>query len=189
MSDDQATTPQKKKHAGGRPTKYRKEYCADLVEHMRTGASAESLGIFLVEKYKDAARMVGRQAIYDWFERYPEFADAKDRGEILSERYWLELGKQGMTGQLRKVVKETPMIDGQGKPIVGPDGKVLLSREFESTSFGQAAWIFTMKNKFHWRDRMDTTSGDKPLPPPGTPVPANVQVVIELPDNGRDKTP
>jgi hypothetical protein len=36
----------------------------------------------------------------------------------------------------------------------------------EGKNFNASAWALNMKNKLHWRDRMDVTSDDKQLPTP-----------------------
>lgn len=45
------------------------------------------------------------------------------------------------------------------------------------TPFNAAVWIFNMKNRFGWRDRMEHTSPDGSMTAP--------QVILFLPENGR----
>jgi hypothetical protein len=55
------------RHPGGRPTTYKPEYCNQLIEHRRGGHSLESFASTIG---------VGRQSIYDWSKKHPEFSYA-----------------------------------------------------------------------------------------------------------------
>lgn len=96
----------------GRPSKYKKEYGAQLITHMTTGLSFESFG---------GVVGVNRDTLYAWAERHREFSDAKKRGEAVSRLFWEKMGIMGMTGKVK--------------------------------GFNVAAWIFSMKNRFSWRDK------------------------------------
>jgi len=63
----------------GQPTKYKPEYCALLIEHMKKGLSYECFGA-----------VVGtcKQTIYNWEKDNPEFLDAKNKGRQLSQMFW-----------------------------------------------------------------------------------------------------
>jgi hypothetical protein len=76
---------------GRPPIPFKPEYCQMLILHMKEGFSFESF----------AGRIgVSRTVIYDWTEKYKDFADAKEDGEAGS-RYFLEdVGRCGMTGKL-----------------------------------------------------------------------------------------
>lgn len=74
------------------PTKYKKEYCADLVEHMAQGYSFHSFG----GKIK-----VGARTLFDWLDRHPEFQDAKDHGEVASLYFWEKTGIAGTHGKIK----------------------------------------------------------------------------------------
>jgi hypothetical protein len=126
---------------------------------MKAGDSVESFGIFLAEKYKNPKLLCGKTTIYGWLEDNEEFAEAKIVGDELMLRYWLNIGKTGMTGNLRRITKETPVIDKEGRPVVDREGKVVTIKEYEPAAFGQAAWIFTMKNK-GWRDKLSLFNGE-----------------------------
>jgi hypothetical protein len=76
-----------------RPTKYKKEYCELLIEHMDTGGSFESFAADL---------NVCRQTLYDWTEAHPEFLDTKKRAEAKALRYFERLGDDMMKGLIEK---------------------------------------------------------------------------------------
>jgi len=107
----------------GRPSLYKPEYCDALIEHMKGGLSFESF----------AGRCgVCKQTLYAWCEAHKEFNEAKAIGESLSLLWWEQAGKAGLLGQ---TVKQA-------------DGTVVNFKSFNAT-----VWIFSMKNRFGWRDR------------------------------------
>lgn len=158
------TTPRRKtskktkagKHPGGRPSKYRPEYCADLIEHFRQGGSIQGFGGYLYEKYvKGKTDQNGNpvnpmdicpseQTVYAWFDAYPEFLEAKKIGLPLARQFFDELTRRGVAGALRRVSKEE----------YGPNGEVK-NREYAQATFGQSFAIFAYKNRFGWRDRVE----------------------------------
>lgn len=113
------------KHPGGRPTKYRKSYCAALIAHMADGLSYESFA---------ATIDVSRDTLYEWEKRHPQFSDAKKLGEDRSLLWWEQIGKAAMLGNDVKL----------------KTGQILSMRNFNPT-----IWIFSMKNRHGWRDRHD----------------------------------
>lgn len=118
---------------GGRPTLYRPEYCEALVAHMREGLSYESF----------AGKIgVSRETLYAWEKAHDEFRDAKTVGEAASLRWWEALGRDGARGVGQEMLLK--------RRIVSPDGTV--EEVWEASGFNASAWIFTMKNRFGWRD-------------------------------------
>ncbi len=105
----------KKKNRGGRPTKYKPEYCDALIEHMAKGYSFETFG---------ASVGVWTSSTYLWL-KHPKFSEAKKEGEARCRLWWEKLGMGGASGHLK--------------------------------NFNAAAWIFNMKNRFHWKDRIEST--------------------------------
>lgn len=53
--------------------KYKPEYCDMLIEHMAEGFSFESFG---------GKVRCGRTTLYDWVANFPEFAEAKEIGQL-----------------------------------------------------------------------------------------------------------
>lgn len=81
------------KHPGGRPTKYKPEYCDILINEMEQGADMEEVAGLL---------RVTRSTIYEWLSKFPEFSDAKKIGDMLSYRFWAKAGRDGMYNETIK---------------------------------------------------------------------------------------
>ena len=75
----------------GRPTKYRKEMCDQLVELMAEGrsktAACAELGITT-------------ETLYQWAKNKPEFSDAVKRAEHACAQWWEEKGREAMNGKI-----------------------------------------------------------------------------------------
>jgi len=63
----------------GRPTKYKDEYCQEVVEYLARGKSVTQLSAHL---------QVSKSTIYLWAEQNTKFSDALLRGQELSEAHW-----------------------------------------------------------------------------------------------------
>lgn len=85
MTDDAPT-----KHAGGRPTDYRPEYCEMVVTDMAQGYS---LGAF--------AGLIGvsRRTLTEWMAVHKEFSLAVSRGKAVRLRQWEDAALKGATTQ------------------------------------------------------------------------------------------
>src|SRR5210317_110290 len=76
---------------GGRPTKYKKRYCQDVIEHMKNGASFNSF----------AAKIeVDDSQIRRWKQKYPDFYTACKIAEKKSLEWWENFAMQAATGRL-----------------------------------------------------------------------------------------
>lgn len=109
----------------GRPTKYKKEYCDRLIEHMKLGMSYESFA---------AELRVTRDCLYKWEKSHPDFLYAKKIGKELMLSYFEKMGIHAMSGKIK--------------------------------NFNASTYIFTMKNKCNWSDKIETehsTKGDEGL--------------------------
>ena len=77
----------KPKHAGGRPTKYRPEYCQQLIEQSAKGWSlaenAHSLN-------------VNRSTIDLWAKDHQEFHEALTRAKIAEQTWWERKGRESL---------------------------------------------------------------------------------------------
>lgn len=109
-------------HAGGRPliqlSDLPKDWKEMIIREMSQGANLQEIYGWLDISDKTFTRLC-RDNI--------EFSRTVKRGQRLSERWWLEIGR-----------------------------KYIRDKEFNST-----LWYMNMKNRFGWRDRIDTdlTSG------------------------------
>lgn len=67
----------------GRPTKYKPEYCEQLIEHMANGFSFEAF-----------AGVVGtsNKTLYSWAEKNEQFLHAKEEGFAKSRAFWEQIG-------------------------------------------------------------------------------------------------
>lgn len=87
-----------KKHPGGRPTLYKKEYCEKLIKHMAKGFSFESFAGLM---------RVSKQTIYEWLDKHKEFSDAKKEAMELNRLFWEQKGVQGLYSEARKPFNST----------------------------------------------------------------------------------
>lgn len=77
----------KKKHPGGRPTKYLPEMCAKVIELMREGRS----------KTEVAAELgICWDTLNHWQENNPEFSAAIKAGQRLSEAWWEKIARENL---------------------------------------------------------------------------------------------
>ncbi len=75
------------------PLKYKEEYCDELIRHMAKGHSFVSFAGHI---------NVGKRTIYEWVEKYPDFAQAKEIAKAKCQEYYISLGLDMATGNLEK---------------------------------------------------------------------------------------
>jgi hypothetical protein len=75
----------------GRPTKYRKAYCEQVLKHLKTGNSLASFA---------ASIGTHRQRLWEWREKYPDFQDACISAIELSQQWWERFSLQIATGHI-----------------------------------------------------------------------------------------
>jgi len=73
----------------GQPTKYKPEYCAQLIEDMRHGYSFQA--------FADAVD-VHIDTLYEWLKVHPEFSEAYKKAHAANLRFWEGAGINGMNG-------------------------------------------------------------------------------------------
>ena len=74
----------KAKDLGGRPTKYKEEFCEQVPELMADGMS----------KVEICAKLgFGYDAFLDWQKKYPRFSESVKKGDRLSEAWWMTQGR------------------------------------------------------------------------------------------------
>lgn len=88
----------KKANPVGRPTKYKKEYCQKLIDHMAQGYSYESFA---------GVVKTNRDTIYHWESIHPAFSDAKKIASAQCMLFWEKMGMAGTVGKLKNF--STPM--------------------------------------------------------------------------------
>lgn len=77
----------KVKNLGGRPTKYKPQYCEEMLEMARTGRGPTAF----------AAQIgVARSSLYEWAKDNKAFSDALERSKQLVEEYLVEMGMENM---------------------------------------------------------------------------------------------
>ena len=86
------TTKRKVTKTLGRPSKYRKEYCQALIDHMATGLSFETFG---------ATIDVACSTVYKWVDDYPDFSEAKKKAEAKCRVFWERMGTGIAAGKLK----------------------------------------------------------------------------------------
>ena len=75
----------------GAPTKYKAEYCKQLIAHMAEGLSYESF-----------AGLIGvhRDTLYEWEKVHSIFSDSKKIGKAKLLLFFEKLGRAGITGKI-----------------------------------------------------------------------------------------
>ena len=71
----------------GRPTDYREEYCAEVVELGRQGKSHAQIA---------ASLDVSRQTLHNWANSHPEFLDAITHARDLAQAWFEDKGQAGL---------------------------------------------------------------------------------------------
>lgn len=79
----------KVKKPNGRPTKYKKEYCEMLIEHMSKGLSFASFA---------GTVKANVDTLYEWVKVQPNFSDAFKQGQGLRAQYIEGLALQAASG-------------------------------------------------------------------------------------------
>lgn len=105
----------------GRPTKYKPEYCEELIEYMAKGFSFEAFA-GKIQTHKDT--------LYEWCKVHKDFSDAKSLGLSRALVFWEEIGIRGLWNE-------------EGGP-----------------KLNTANYIFQLKNRFKWTDRVEVLGAD-----------------------------
>jgi hypothetical protein len=157
---------------------YRPEFCAMLVAHMKAGGSFPSFAADIGTHW---------DTLYDWCDpnspRFKaDFSEARKVGESSLLKFSEQIGMAGITGRLERVTRRD--IVEEVDPKTGKVTQKVIRQEVGQATFGQAAWIFTMKNRFpeFYKDRQDLALMD----PDGKPL-APARVILNIPANGFEK--
>lgn len=79
MSKKTEKSPSKKKHPGGRPTKYKPEYCDTIIAMGKQGKSRVQCA---------TALDVHTDTLYEWADKHTEFSDAMKKAKEFAEAFW-----------------------------------------------------------------------------------------------------
>lgn len=74
---------------------------------------------------------VNEDTLFEWANRYPDFSDSKKKAFIKCQKFWEQKALDHLVN--------------------------FSSKENGSESLNTALWIFNMKNRFKWTDRVDVT--------------------------------
>lgn len=141
----------------GAPSKYKPEYCSQLIEFM--GDEARPM------PYEAFAHVIGvdRDTLYEWEKVHKEFSDAKKKAKAANLQALMAIGIRGMTGTLtvQSTVTNTELDgtkkDEKGKPLV----KKMNQRTQTVNGFNPTTWIFMMKNMHNWKDQPGFNEDDE----------------------------
>ncbi len=75
----------------GQPTKYRPEYCQQIIDLMEQGKTLTQFA---------ATLRVTRETIYEWMKVHPEFSDAVKTARICQQAHWENLMHGLTTGEI-----------------------------------------------------------------------------------------
>ena len=111
--------------AGGRPSKYKKKYCKEIIEMSKTG----KLPITWSQEFE-----VDRSTLTEWSKVHPEFSVAWTKAKQICENFWhdklcdaenaFELNKMKTILNLAFHVTETQKIEAQQKIDATVENKV-----------------------------------------------------------------
>ena len=71
----------------GQPTKFKPEYCGQVIVLGKEGKSCAEFA---------CAFKVSKQTIFDWAKEFPEFSDALACARSESESWWVSKGREGL---------------------------------------------------------------------------------------------
>lgn len=129
----------------GRPTSYRPEYPAMLIEHFKRGMNFIAFGGAVEPP-------VTTNTLYEWLKRHPEFKEARKAGRNILSKFYIHNGLGLMVGQAKVLKSETPMIGANGKPMVDPStGATLMDRQYQPAKVNASIYIWLTKNILGWR--------------------------------------
>jgi hypothetical protein len=78
------------KHPGGRPTDYRSEFCAIVIQAGAEGKSYTQIAVMLD---------ITRDTLYEWGKVNPEFSDALTRARQSAQAWWENVGQNSLDKQ------------------------------------------------------------------------------------------
>lgn len=118
-------TQSKKKHAGGRPTKYDPKYIKEVADYIADCKSKDVLPL-----YEDLKLMFGvhEDTIYEWAKQHKEFSESLGSVKSLQKTMLIRHGLEGKyNAQIAKLVLSVnhKMVETNRSELTGKDGEVL----------------------------------------------------------------
>lgn len=108
----------------GAPSKYKPEFCQQLIDHMAKGLSFDSFS---------AIAGVNQDTLHEWAKTHEDFNEAKKIAYGQCLLFWEQHGIDGLYS--------TTVYDKKtGRPT-------------SSKTLNSTVWVFNMKNRFKWRDK------------------------------------
>ena len=92
MTKAKSTRGLNSKHPGGRPSKYKPEYCEQFIAHLKAGGFVEGFAMKID---------VTCETLLDWTTKFPEFCEAYKRGREANLEHFKGLGYGLATGQVK----------------------------------------------------------------------------------------
>ena len=133
--------------AGGRPSKYKPEYCEALIQHMENGNSFWSFAANVNTCF---------DTLSEWCRAHPEFSEAKSIGMSKLLAFDEKIARAGSTGQLKRHSRTVKTTDENG-----------VTKEeifYDAANFAQTYHIFMVKNRYprFYRDKIqiETSTAD-----------------------------
>lgn len=118
--------PEGEKRGRGQPTKYRPEYCEQIIAWGKEGKSIAQMAAELGVSYNSV--------LVNWPKQFPEFRDAMELWEVHAEAYWESKGNDNLNNRefqahlyLRSMAARFPKRwrESTKSELTGPNGEPL----------------------------------------------------------------
>lgn len=127
----------KEKNKGGRPTKFKEEYCIQVEKLCKLGATDKELADFFE---------VQESTINNWKQNEPKFLESLKRGKIVADMEVADSLHKRATGYEQEVVK---VFQFQGEPVIVP-----VIEKIAPDTGAAMAWLKNRQPR-QWRDKQD----------------------------------
>jgi hypothetical protein len=117
------------------PFKYKKQYCEDLIKHMKIGKGYTTFTCYLGKTYGEKFA-APRYVLDEWVSEHLEFEIAKKQGEAYREAHWENTAIALCLGKLTTLKKKVTREDGS------------VEEEYIPARIPQAIIIFMLKTQF-----------------------------------------
>ncbi len=123
----------KEKHAGGRPTKYKPEYCQGIIDFFTRplietdeNGKKTACDIPLISDYALSIDIL-RETLWDWTNKYPEFSNAYKKAKDIQRGILVKLGMKGLYNPSFSVFAAKNMIGWRDKHEIDMTGKITIA--------------------------------------------------------------